>query len=67
MTILDGLMRANLILGSLVVPLVGIIAGAYYMNRPERKNDYLGVLCLVLGIVNFAIVWFVWHIIILKS
>jgi len=59
MTSLNSFNRAILILGSLVVPLVGIIAGAYYMIRPERKKDYLGVLCFVLGIVYFAIVWYI--------
>jgi hypothetical protein len=43
--------RAILVLASLVLPTVGIPIGVYYTLRPERKNDYLGPLCLILGVV----------------
>jgi len=38
---------------------VGIIAGACYVMKPERKNDYLGVLCFILGIAYFVIVRYI--------
>jgi hypothetical protein len=48
--------RAILVLASLVLPGVGITIGIYYTLRPERKNDYLGPLCLVLGVVWVVVV-----------
>jgi hypothetical protein len=48
--------RGVLILGSLVVPLVGIIAGTYYIGRPERPGDILGPLCIILGI-SCLVIW----------
>jgi len=48
--------RAILVLASLVLPGVGIPIGAYYTIRPERKNDYLGPLCLILGVAWVVVV-----------
>jgi hypothetical protein len=48
--------RAILVLASLVLPTVGIPIGVYYTLRPERKNDYLGPLCLVIGVVWVVVV-----------
>ena len=60
MVSIDKFKRAILVLASLVVPVgMGILIGVYYMLRPERKNDYLGVLCVILGIVNFLIVRYI--------
>lgn len=48
--------RAILVLASLVLPGVGIPIGLYYTLRPERKNDYLGPLCLIVGVVWVLVV-----------
>jgi hypothetical protein len=49
--------RAIVVVASLVIPPVGIIAGGYYMIRPERENDILGIVCFVLGLVSLAIAY----------
>jgi hypothetical protein len=57
---IDKFKRAVLVLASLVVPVgMGILIGVYYMLRPERKNDYLGPMCIILGVVNFLIVRYI--------
>ena len=56
-TTLNGFNRAIVIAASLVLPSVGVIAGAYYMIRPERENDILGVVCFVLGLISLAIAY----------
>jgi len=56
MTSIDKFNRTILVLASLVLPGVGILIGIYYTLKPERKNDYLGPLCLILGVVWVAVV-----------
>ena len=67
MTTSDKSSRAFMILTSLILPGVGIVLGVaiiiflHYTDwpvnprRPERENLHLGALCIVLGVINFAI------------
>jgi hypothetical protein len=44
---------AGLVIGTVIIPLVGIIAGIVGMNKPAKKDQ--GLILLVLGIAMIAI------------
>jgi uncharacterized membrane protein YvbJ len=60
MTKINSFNRAIVILASGVIPVgFGVLIGLFYTLRPDRKNDYLGPLCIILGFANSAIVWYI--------
>jgi len=56
--------RGILMLGSLMFPLVGLLAGIWYVARPEYEGDELGYWCLILCFVNILALallrYFIW-------
>ena len=49
---IPGWKRIMLYLGSVLVPLFGLIIGAMYMGRPDEEHRSAGTICLVLGAVS---------------
>ena len=48
-------MKIGILLGSIVVPLLGIIMGIVYMNDANPAKKEVGKLWLIVGIVAFVL------------
>jgi hypothetical protein len=48
-------MKTGILIGSIVVPLLGIIMGAIYMNDPSPAKKEVGKLWLMVGIGAFVL------------
>jgi uncharacterized membrane protein len=47
---------AGLIIGTIFIPLIGIIAGAIAMSKPARKSQGTALLCLGIAMVVLYVV-----------
>jgi len=48
--------RVALYVLSLLIPLVGIIAGVIYLTKKDETSKHVGTLCIVLGVVSIVVV-----------
>jgi hypothetical protein len=49
---IPGWKRVLLYVGSILIPLFGIVIGAIYLGRPDQEHRSAGTVCLVLGAVS---------------
>lgn len=47
--------RVLLYIGSLFLPLFGIVVGAIYLSRNDEDHRSVGTMCLILGVVVLAV------------
>jgi hypothetical protein len=48
--------RAVLYILSLLIPIVGIIAGVIYLGKKDETSKHVGTLCIVLGVISIVVV-----------